>query len=423
MSLMIAVVATFIATVIGFVLFQNLSSSERKIEYEIDDPPAVDDPRFERLVSHLLGPPLVEGHCIQTLLNGDEIFPAMLSAIRQARQTINFETYIYWSGEIGREFSDALSERARAGVRVQVLLDWIGSAKLDAGAIQEMEAAGVEVDRYRPLRWYHLNRMNSRTHRKLLVIDGTIGFTGGVGIADQWTGHAQSPDHWRDTHFRLEGPAVAQLQAAFADNWNKTHPKVMEDEGYFPPLATAGTARAQAFKSSPREGATSARLLYLLSIASARHRILIANSYFVPDRACIAALVRARQRGVRVQIIVPGKHIDTVVTRRASRALWEPLLQAGVEIFEYQPTMYHCKVIVIDDRWSSVGSTNFDNRSFRLNDEANLNVLDRDFAALQARNFEEDLLCAKQITLDDWRHRPLRTRLVERLAALVRSQV
>lgn len=423
MTLAIAIVATFVLTVFGFVLIQNLSSSERKIEYQIEVAPSVDDARFQRVVSHLLGPPLEEGHRIQTLLNGEQIFPAMLAAIRNARHTITFETYIYWSGAIGREFSEALAERARAGVHVQVLLDWIGSAKLDATALQQMEEAGVEVDRYRPLRWYHLNRMNSRTHRKILVLDGRIGFTGGVGIADQWQGHAQSPEHWRDSHFQLEGPAVAQLQAAFADNWNKTHPDVMHQEGFFPELSAAGSARAQVFKTSPRAGASSARLLYLLSIAAARRRILIANSYFVPDSACIQALIEAQQRGVQVEIIVPGKHIDTAVTRRASRALWGPLLEAGVAIFEYQPTMYHCKVMVIDDQWTTVGSTNFDNRSFRLNDEANLNVLDADFATEQTRNFETDKQRARRVTFEEWKRRPLREKLIERCAALVRSQV
>ncbi len=416
-------IITFLITALGFVVIQNLGSSERKIDYQIDDPPSVEEPRFHRLVSHLLGPPLVDGHRLQTLLNGDEIFPAMLAAIRRARRTITFETYIYWSGAIGREFADALSERARAGVRVHVLLDWIGSAKLDADALEAMQAAGVEVDRYRPLRWYHLNRMNNRTHRKILVVDGRIGFTGGVGIADQWGGHAQSPEHWRDTHFQLEGPAVAQLQAAFADNWNKTHPNVLNEEGYFPELSSAGSALAQIFKSSPREGATSARLLYLLSIAAARRRILIANSYFVPDSTCIAALVCAQRRGVQVEIIVPGPYIDTGITRRASRALWGPLLEAGVEIYEFQPTMYHCKVMVIDDLWASVGSTNFDNRSFRLNDEANLNVLDGDFAAKQTQDFEADRQRSRRVTLEEWRHRPFSTKLLEWSASLFRSQV
>ncbi len=423
MTIAVTALISVLATVLLFALIQNLSSGERRIEYEIEDPPVVGDACFVRLVSHLLGPPLRDGHRVTTLLNGEQIFPAMLEAIRAAEQTITFETFIYWSGDIAEEFSDALAERARAGVRVHVLLDWLGSKRLDRESIDKMKRAGVQVDRYRPLRWYHLNRMNNRTHRKIMVVDGRVGFTGGVGIADQWQGQGDSPEHWRDTHYRIEGPAVAQLQAAFADNWNKTHPEIMDDDRYFPELHPAGTICAQVIKTSPREGASSARLLYLLSIASARRRILIANSYFVPDRACVKALLAAKQRGVEVAVIVPGKHIDTVVTRRASRALWGPLLEAGIEIYEFQPTMFHCKIMVVDDCWTSVGSTNFDNRSFRLNDEANLNVLDADFAAEQVRQFEADLRRSRRITFDEWKNRPLHIRCIEWCASLVRSQV
>jgi cardiolipin synthase len=265
--------------------------------------------------------------------------------------------------------------------------------------------------------------MNSRTHRKILVIDGRVGFIGGVGIADQWSGHAQSPDHWRDSHFQLEGPAVAHLQAAFADNWMKTRADVFNAADYFPRLAPAGESRAQVFKSSPREGGDSARLMFLLSISAARQRILIANSYFVPDARTVAALVEALQRGVQVEIIVPGHYIDTKVTRRASRSQWGPLLAAGAAIYEYQPTMFHCKLMVIDDCWVSVGSTNFDNRSFRLNDEANLNAIDDSFAKEQAHVFATDKQASRQVTLHQWQQRPWREKAVERLAGMLRSQV
>jgi cardiolipin synthase A/B len=304
---------------------------------------------------------------------------------------------------------------ATAGVRVHLLLDWFGSNKLDAAALAKLEEAGVEVERYRPVRWFSLSRLNSRTHRKILVIDGRVGFIGGVGIADQWSGHAQSPDHWRDSHFQVEGPAVAHLQAAFADNWMKTRADVFNATEYFPALAPAGGSRAQVFKSSPREGGDSARLMFLLSIAAARQRILIANSYFVPDSRTVAALVEALQRGVRLDIIVPGGHIDTKITRRASRSLWSPLLAAGAAIYEYQPTMYHCKLMIIDDCWVSVGSMNFDNRSFRLNDEANLNVLDQDFAEEQARVFAIDKQASRQVSLRDWQNRPWPEKAVETL--------
>jgi cardiolipin synthase A/B len=421
-DIVLIIVATAAATFALSILKRNLTSPERKLDYQIQEL-ALNDPTFERCMAHLLGPPLVDGNRVTTLLNGDEIFPAMLAAIRSAKTTITLETYIYWSGKIGREFADALSERAKAGVRVHVLLDWLGSNKLDSAALAELEEAGVEVERYRPLRWYSLSRMNSRTHRKILVVDGRVGFIGGVGIADQWSGHAQSPEHWRDTHFQLEGPAVAHLQAAFSDNWMKTRADVFNAADYFPDLAHVGESRAQVFKSSPREGGDSARLMFLLSISAARQRILIANSYFVPDTRTIAALVEALQRGVKVEIIVPGPHIDTKSTQRASRSQWGPLLAAGAKIYEYQPTMYHCKVMVIDDRWTSVGSTNFDNRSFRLNDEANLNVIDHAFADQQARVFEADKQSSRRVTLLGWERRPWREKVIETLAGLLRSQV
>ena len=404
-------------------LVVNLSSGGKKIGREISHLYGVGDPEFVRAMGTLLGPSILDGNKVQVLLNGDQIFPAMLEAIRGARRTITFETYIYWTGEIGKEFAEALSERARAGVRVHLLLDWVGAGKMDDELLAAMETAGVEVKKYRPLHWYNLSRINNRTHRKLLVVDGKVGFTGGVGIADIWLGNAQDSMHWRDTHFRLEGPAVAQMQAAFLDNWLKVQPRVLHGDDYFPPLDSAGGAMAQVFKSSFGEGSESARLMYLLSIASAEKSILLSNSYFVPDSLAIEALVSARKRGVRVEIIVPGGHIDSDLVRRASRGRWGKLLEAGVAIYEYQPTMYHVKVMVVDGRWSSVGSTNFDNRSFALNDEANLNVLDTEFATEQERIFDQDKAKAQQVTLQAWRTRPRQEKIREWLAGLLRSQL
>jgi cardiolipin synthase len=371
----------------------------------------------------LLGPSLIAGNAVRGLLNGDEIFPAMLDAIRSARSTITFETYIYWSGKIGRDFADALSQRARAGVKVHVLLDWVGSGKMDPELLEEMERSGVQIRKYHPLRWYHLSRMNNRTHRKLLVVDGSVGFTGGVGIADIWLGHAQDEDHWRDSHFRLEGPAVGQMQAAFMDNWMKTEGEVLHGEEYFPPLSPRGDALAQVFNSSPGEGAESVRLMYLLSIASARESIRIAAAYFVPDTLSVQTFVEARERGVKVELIVPGTRTDAEIVRKASRSRWGDLLRAGVEIYEYEPTMFHCKVMIVDDAWVSVGSTNFDNRSFRLNDEANLNVFDREFARTQVEVFEMDRSRARRLTLEQWQDRPWTEKLAEHAAGLLRAQL
>ena len=413
----------FVVAVIGTVIALNFMSGEKKIKEAIVKRYSIDDPQFLRSMGVLLGPPIVAGNRTKTLVNGDEIFPAMLAEVRAAKKSITFETYIYWSGTIGKEFSDALSERARAGVKVYVLLDWAGTAKMDDAFLQSMKDAGVQIEKYHPLRWYNLSRMNNRTHRKLLIVDGKIGFTGGVGIADQWTGHAQDKEHWRDTHFRIEGPAVAQMQAAFMDNWIKTRGEVLHGDAFFPELKPVGKEAAQVFKSSPGEGAESMRLMYLLSINAAQKNIQIENSYFVPDDLAIETLEEAMKRGVRVQIIVPGGKIDTEVVRKASRARWGKLLEAGAEISEYQPTMFHCKVMVVDELWASVGSTNFDNRSFRLNDEANLNIYDREFALQQRAIFAEDLKKSKRITLEQWRHRPWQEKLLEHTSALLRSQL
>jgi cardiolipin synthase len=371
----------------------------------------------------LLGPPVLGGNRVLGLDNGDEIFPAMLGAIRGAQSTITFETYIYWSGTIGRQFADALSERARAGVHVHVLLDWVGSNKMDASLLQAMAASGVRIRRYHPIHWYTLTRLNNRTHRKLLVVDGRVGFTGGVGIADPWLGHAQDRDHWRDSHYRVEGPAVGQMQAAFMDNWMEAEGEVLHGPAYFPALAPVGGSGAQVLSSSAAGGSENVRILYLLSIAAARRNVRLSMSYFVPDDLAVQTFVAARRRGVTVEMIVPGPEIDAEIVRRASRARWGALLRAGVRIHEYQPTMFHCKVMIVDDRWVSVGSTNFDDRSFRLNDETNLNVLDPAFAATQIAAFEEDKARSREITLQAWEDRPLREKLWERAAALLRSQL
>ena len=413
------VVASIVATVIAL----NFIPGEKKVTAQISELYGVHEPQFLRTMSQLLGPPVIPGNQVQELINGDEIFPPMLEAIRGAEKTITFETFIYWSGEIGREFADALSERARAGVKVHVLLDWVGSVKMEEQLLEEMKDAGVEILKYHPLRWYHLSRMNNRTHRKLLVVDGKIGFTGGVGIGDNWLGDAQDPDHWRDSHFRIEGPAVAHMQAAFMDNWIETRGAVLHGEAYFPALEPVGEHYAQMFKSSSTESSESVRLMYLLSIAAARKNVYISNAYFVPDDLSIETLVRALQRGVEVKIIMPGERTDTEPVRRASRARWGKLLKAGAEMYEYQPTMYHCKVMIVDDVWVSVGSTNFDSRSFRLNDEANLNIYNRPFAARQIEIFEDDLKKSRRITYAAWRERPWGEKILEHVMALGRSQM
>src|SRR5687768_15478868 len=292
-----------LATVFVTLVIHNLVTGEKKIERRVTHLYGVRDARFLRSMGSLLGPPVVSGNQVRELINGEQIFPAMLEAIRGARRTISFETFIYWTGEIGRAFAEALAERARAGVKVHVLLDWVGTHKLDREALTLMRDSGVDLEKYHPLRWYSLGRINNRTHRKLLVVDGTVGFTGGVGIADKWNGAARNPDEWRDSHYRVEGPAVAHMQAAFMDNWMKSRGEVLHGDEYFPPLEPRGEHVAQMFKSSSTEGSESVRLMYLLTIASAEKSILLANSYFVPDDLSVETLVAAANRGVRIEII------------------------------------------------------------------------------------------------------------------------
>ena len=412
-----------VVTLSVVLLVMNFITGEKKIERTPERRYATDDPQFARSMSVLLGPPIVGGNDIQVLVNGDRIFPAMLAAIAQARRTITFETYIYWSEAIGQKFADALTERARAGVKVHVLLDWLGSVKMEQRYIDQMLAAGIEIERYHEPHWSHLPRLNNRTHRKLLVVDGRIGFTGGVGIADQWGGDARNTSEWRDTHFRVEGPVVAQMQAVFMDNWMKAKGKVLHDAAYFPPLEARGSMSAQVFSSSPTGGSESMQLMYLMAITAARESIQLANSYFVPDAMTTAALAAAAQRGVKVRVIAPGEHIDTELVRKASRAGWGDLLRSGIEIAEFAPTMFHVKSMVVDGLFVTVGSTNFDNRSFRLNDEANLNVLDAGFAKEQIAIFDADWKRARPISHEQWLNRPWHEKALEHLAALLKSQL
>lgn len=421
--LIVAALLGAFAAVLATVLALNFVSAEKEIERSLEHRYGVDDPQFRRELGTLLGPAIIDGNTVENFENGDRIFPAMLAAIRGAERSITFETYIYWSGGIGREFADALEERARAGVKVHVLIDWAGSQALEDAMVAGMKASGVEVRLYHPLRWYNLGRMNNRTHRKLLVVDGKLGFTGGVGIADPWTGDAQDGEHWRDSHYRLAGPAVAQMQAAFMDNWIKTTGHVLQGPEYFPPLERAGDALAQVFTSSPSGGGDSMQLMYLLSVTAAERRIDLSAAYFVPDELTRRALRQALARGVKLRIIVPGANTDVELARQASRADWGELLKAGAEIHEYQPAMFHCKMLLVDSKLASVGSTNFDNRSFRLNDEANLNVYDRAFVERLQAVFEADLAKSRRVGYEEWKRRPMHERVSEKISSLLASQL
>ncbi|MDQ6628355.1 MAG: phospholipase D-like domain-containing protein [Pseudomonadota bacterium] len=416
-------VTSSVLTLLAVLVVVNFLTGEKKIEKRLTRRYPLASAQFANELGVLLGPAVLGGNRYRALLNGDQIFPPMLAAIAGAQKTIDFETYIYWSGDIGRSFANALAERARAGVAVHVLLDWVGSAKMDHALVAELEKAGVQVRRYHPPSWWELGRLNNRTHRKLLVVDGRIGFTGGVGIAPSWTGHAQDPDHWRDSHFEIEGPAVAQMQSVFLDNWIKVSGEVLHGDAYFPELAAVGNGRAQMFSSSPTAGSESMELMYLLAITAASKTIDLSAAYFVPDVLTRRALVEAIKRGVRLRVIVPGEHSDSETVRMASRARWGDLLAAGATIAEYGPTMYHCKVMIVDGLFLSVGSTNFDNRSFRLNDEATLNIFDPSFAAEQTAVFEADMAQSRAVTFQQWNDRPFREKAGDWVAGLFGNQL
>lgn len=406
-----------------FIFFASFLSPFQDLEYEVKSMPSSQDPFFSKSVGDLLDPAFVDGNHVETYQNGDEIFPAMLESIRSAKQTITFESYIYWSGTIGKDFAEALADRARAGVKVHVLIDWAGSGKISKDLLQIMEDAGVEVQRYHKPNLMNITRLNYRTHRKILVVDGKIGFTGGVGIADEWTGNGLDPKHWRDVHYKVQGPVVNQMQSAFMDNWLKTRPQVHFDETYFPTIKPQGKMKAQMFISSAGEGGSSVRIMYLMAIASAKKSIHLESAYFLPDKHVIEKLIDAKKRGVDVKIIVPGPYSDSEVVEHASRELWGDLLKANVQIYEYQPAMFHCKVLIVDRFLVSVGSTNFDQRSFRINDEANLNVIDASFANIQENIFERDLKNSKEVSFEDWRDRPLKEKLLGKLTQIIGSQL
>jgi len=308
-------------------------------------------------------------------------------------------------------------------VSVHVLLDWVGSDKIDQEFIKLMRDAGVEIERYHPPRWYNITRMNNRTHRKILVIDGEVGFTGGVGIADEWNGDGLDKEHWRDNHYKVEGPVVSQMQSAFMDNWLKVQNKVYMSSEYYPKLSSKGNVKAQMFFSSAEEGTSSVRIFYLLALASAKKSIHIESAYFLPDKHTVSMLVAAKKKGVDIEIIVPGPYTDSSIADYASRENWEELLKAGIKMHLYQPALFHTKLLVIDEYLVSVGSTNFDDRSFRLNDEANLNVLDAKFAQEQIASFKKDLKHSKAYTYENWMERPILEKIWSKIMLLFRAQL
>jgi cardiolipin synthase A/B len=416
------VIITLLLTGLGLALAANLATTEKRLLYRPRRLYTSGDADFKRALGILLGPPLVPGNKITTLVNGEHIYPAMLNAIRNARINITFETFVFRDA-VGATFVEELSNAARRGVQVHMLLDWLGSRTMNQHLLHAARAAGCDLHVYHPPSWYHLGRLNNRTHRKLLIVDGRIGFTGGVGMGIEWKDGLPDMPAWRDSHFMAEGPVVAQMQAVFVDNWIKATGRVLHGAEYFPKLAVAGDMDAQMFGSSPVGGSESMHLMVLLALTAARTSIDIENAYFVPDKLTVEALCSAARRGVKVRIVVPGRYTDARVGRWAAQGLYGALLEAGIRIYEYQPTMMHCKVLVIDGVWSSVGSANFDDRSFRLNDEANLNVFSEELAREQMRLIDADIQKSRRLVLRKWRNRKFGRRVNERLALLLRSQL
>ena len=372
--------------------------------------------------------PILAGNRIDILRNGDETFPVMLREIKHAKSTITMAQYLYEDGAIAHEFAQAFADRCRAGVSVNILLDQHGSGKAPSDMIKMMKEAGCHVEYFRRVKAegiifpWKLLRYNYRSHRRILVIDGRVGFTGGYGISDEWTGNGRTPEHWRDTNARIEGPAVKFLQSGFAESWLETTGVVIGGKDFFPPLEARGEVPAQIVKSSPTGGSFQSYMLFLLSIGSAKKSIVITNPYFIPDKVMTEALVKAAARGVRVMVLVPGK-IDSEMTRATSRSHYGPLLLGGVQIFEYQVCLLHAKTMVVDGVWATLGSTNFDNRSFALNQEVNLTVYDRVLATRLQEIFHEDLKYAKQISYEEWKSRGIYERLVDLFTLPVKDQL
>jgi cardiolipin synthase len=393
------------------------------VEYYLDHKFTVSDPEFFPSAHALADPLPVPGNKIELLHNGKMIFPSMLEAIRGARESINFEAFLFHSGKVATQFRDALAERARAGVRVRILLDGMGSSTaLEDSDIDRLEEAGCTFAYYHPVRSWRIDRVNRRTHRRVLVVDGRIGFTGGVGFSDEWLGDADAPEHWREVHARLEGPIVGKLQAAFQEHWFKEVGETLSGSGEFPELSPAGNLRAQVVASHSFSAAPLS-LVQAVAFSAAQKSIYITNAYCAPSGSQTRSLVAAVKRGVDVRLLLPGKHNDQPATKAAGRTAYGELLRGGVKIYEYQPTMIHSKTMVIDGIFSVLGSSNFDARSAQINEELDITVYDETFGREMQTVFERDLLRSKSYTLEDFEKRSLWDRFTEWLMLPFHSQI
>jgi cardiolipin synthase A/B len=388
-----------------------------------DELPANDSDRFLEILEALTDAGLNRTGDVEVLTNGPSFYPAELEAIRGAKQSVNLEAYILETGEIASQYLEALTNRAKAGVRVNVVLDAFGSAGTGKHFFKPLLDAGGKLSWYNGPRWYTLMHMDNRTHRELMIVDGKIGFIGGAGVADQWYSGTHGQPRWRDSAVRVEGEAVYNLQSTFAENWLAASGELLIGEAYFPSIQNEHRLISLVVNSTPTVGgSTRARILFQLLLASARRSISITTPYFLPDKGLAQDLCRAVERGLKVRILVPGRKSDHMVTRSTSRAGYGPLLKAGAEVYEYQPAMIHAKVLCVDDLWVVVGSTNFDNRSFGINDEVNLAMRDAAVAMRFANDIALDLDQSRRVSLEEWRHRPVTERATELMGLVIERQ-
>jgi cardiolipin synthase A/B len=395
-------------------------------KYELtdrNDLPPNDSERFLQVLGSLSDAQVNRTGTLEVLTNGPSFYPAELDAIRNAKHSVNIEAYIFQKGKITDQYISALTERARAGVRVNLVLDAFGSAGTTEKYLAPLLEAGGKVGWYNRLRWHRLMHLDNRTHRELMIVDGRMGFIGGAGIADQWYSGTEKHPRWRDSAVRIEGEAVCNLQATFAENWLATSGELLTGEAYFPSIRNEHPLVAMVVNSTPTVGGgTRARILFQLLLASARKSISITTPYFLPDKSLMKELCRAVARGLRVRILVPGRKSDHMVTRSTSRAGYGELLKSGAEVYEYQPSMIHAKVLCIDDLWVVVGSTNFDNRSFGINDEVNLAIRDANVAMRFENDMAVDLAQSPRISLQEWKHRPVTERATELMGMVFERQ-
>ncbi|HYU34402.1 MAG TPA: phospholipase D-like domain-containing protein [Thermoanaerobaculia bacterium] len=374
-------------------------------------------------IAGLTGSPVFPGNRVEILQNGDEFFPSLLRDIAAARETIHMETYVWWKGEICERVGDALAAKARQGVEVRLLLDAVGANKGDEKLFGRMQDTGVKIARYHPFSPGDIGLFNNRTHRKLAVFDGRVAYVFGHGIAEEWTGHAQDKDHWRDTGLRVQGPVVGAVQAVFSENWMEETAEVLVGERFFPPLQPAGPVRAQMVASSPQGGVSRQELLFKLVIATAQKELLIQNPYFIPDGEVDGLIDKAVRRGVDVRLMLPGAVTDSSIVRHAGHRWYEDLLNHGVRIFEYLPTLNHQKILIVDGLWSHVGSANFDDRSLDINDEASVGMIDPEVAGRLRQAFFADLKSCREVKLAEWRKRSAWHHLIDRFSYSINEQL